>query len=446
MPVVVVIFALLPARRAVICAFLFAWMFLPNASIPIPMFSDYTKMTATCAGVFAATLIFNVNSIQRFRPKLLDVAMIVYCLCPFATSILNGLGAYDGLSTALRFAIGWGMPYFLGRLYFSTPESMRELVIGVFIGGLVYVPLCLYEIRMSPQLHHMVYGFHPHVFAQTVRLGGWRPVVFMQHGLMVAMWMCVASIFGVALWFSGSLKRLGPFPMVALVPPLVATTVFLKSTGSLVLLAGGIAIVLSIRLMRHPLPLWSLCALPILYIVLRGGGFWSGENLVGLSESVAGEERAASLQFRIDNEDSLAEKARRQIVFGWGGWGRSRVFDEETGTDISVADGQWIITFGLSGLVGLSSLVGVVLGGPLALHRRVPPRLWPDPACAPCVAVAVALGLWMIDNLFNAMFNPIFIVMAGGLGGLAFARARRPSRPGGDPPFGPRQMPVVYSR
>ncbi len=446
MPAVIVIFTLLPARRAVIGAFLFAWMFLPNASIQIPMFADYNKMTATCVGVFVATLIFNVNSIQRFRPKILDIAIVVFCLCPLPTSILNGLGVYDGLSMCLRVSIAWGMPYFLGRLYFSSPEGMRELAIGVFAGGLLYAPLCLYEIRMSPQLHYMVYGFHPHSFLQTVRLGGWRPVVFMQHGLMVAMWMCVASLLGVWLWFSGSLKRLGPFPMVTLVPPLVATTLFLKSTGALVLFAAGVATLFAIRLVRNPAPLWAICLLSVLYILLRGGGLWSGEKLVALAESVAGGERAASLQFRMDNEDALSEKARRQPIFGWGGWGRSRVYDEESGMDISVADGQWIITFGLGGIVALSALLGAVLSGPLVLHRRIPSYLWPDPALAPSVAVAVTLGLWMIDNLFNAMFNPVFLVMAGGLTGMVFVRSPRKSRANLDMPVGPRRAPAVYSR
>ena len=59
------------------------------------------------------------------------------------------------------------------------------------LGGLIYVPLCLFEVRMSPQLHNMVYGFAQHSFGQTVRGGGWRPMVFMQHGLAVGLFMSV---------------------------------------------------------------------------------------------------------------------------------------------------------------------------------------------------------------------------------------------------------------
>ena len=53
----------------------------------------------------------------------------------------------------------------------------------------------------------------------------------------------------------------------------------------------------------------------------------------------------------------LAAKAMRRPVFGWGGWGRSRVHDE-WGTDLSITDGLWIIQFGQLGQVQLSLVYG----------------------------------------------------------------------------------------
>jgi hypothetical protein len=38
---------------------------------------------------------------------------------------------------------------------------------------------------------------------------------------------------------------------------------------------------------------------------------------------------------------------------------------------------------------------------------------------APAAVAAVAVTLHMIDNLMNAMLNPAFVLMAGGLAGLA---------------------------
>jgi len=35
-----------------------------------------------------------------------------------------------------------------------------------------------------------------------------RPMVFMQHGLAVALYMTAASLAGISLWMSGTVKRI----------------------------------------------------------------------------------------------------------------------------------------------------------------------------------------------------------------------------------------------
>jgi hypothetical protein len=39
-------------------------------------------------------------------------------------------------------------------------------------------------------------------------------------------------------------------------------------------------------------------------------------------------------------------------IFGWGGFGRERVYEAETGKDFVVQDGHWIALFGTHGTVG----------------------------------------------------------------------------------------------
>jgi hypothetical protein len=63
-PVVLLLFMLLPARRAVIAAFLIAWLFLPMMGYKVKSLPDYTKMTATVFGVLMAASIFS-PTIQR---------------------------------------------------------------------------------------------------------------------------------------------------------------------------------------------------------------------------------------------------------------------------------------------------------------------------------------------------------------------------------------------
>ncbi len=50
-PLVLVLFAVLPPRRAVIFSFLIAWLFLPMSHLKLDGIPDYNKMSAACFGV-----------------------------------------------------------------------------------------------------------------------------------------------------------------------------------------------------------------------------------------------------------------------------------------------------------------------------------------------------------------------------------------------------------
>ncbi|MCC6488777.1 MAG: O-antigen ligase domain-containing protein [Candidatus Hydrogenedentes bacterium] len=413
----VVLYLFLPPLRATITAFIVAWLFLPIAEYRFEGLPEYNKMTATCFGAFAGTILFDINRIVRFRQKWVDSAALLLCLCPVASSLSNGLGLYDGLSESLVLIIRWGMPYFIGRIYFSDLTGLRELAIGIFIGGLIYVPLCWYELRFSPQLHRMLYGYHQQGFAATIRYGGYRPTVFLQHGLMVGMWMVTAALAGLALWRSKSLTQIAGVPVGVYVAALAITAVLCKSTGAIILLAFGLAALAAIQYAKTAWPVRGLAALYLGYVAVRVSGLWDGGQLVTLARAMFGEDRAFSLSVRIFNENLLVSRALQHAIFGWGGWGRSRIFNE-VGQDITITDSQWVIRFGLNGLVGLVAMAAVILIPCLLLERKAQPRLWTHPLVAPAAAFAVILSLWMIDNTVNDMFNPIYVLAAGGLSGL----------------------------
>ena len=345
--------------------------------------------------------------------------LVVWCLVDLPTSVNNGLGVYDGLSGVLNHVTTWGLPYFLGRLYFSEPSGLRILAIAIFIGGLIYVPLCLWEIRMSPNLHHWVYGFHPHRFAQTIRLGGYRPMVFMKNGLMVAMWMAAASVTGFWLWRIGRLKGLWGVPMGVLVGALVVTTVLCKTVGAQALLVTGIGVVLLTKWTRSRLPLLALLAVPLIYVGLRSTQAWSGRDLVQLVRKYVGEERARSYEGRLEQEDLFSAKAWKRPVLGWGGFRRMRPTDEHTGKDLTRGiDGLWIIILGGNGLVGLLSWIAAMLVAPMLLLWRCPFTHWMHlPVVAP-PALALIVVLYTVDCLANGLINPLFLLTIGGLAGF----------------------------
>jgi len=420
-PIVLAMFSLLPSRVAVIAAFVFAWLFLPVAGYDIRFLPPYTKMSATCVGVLVATLIFDSNRILKFRPSWVDAPMVIFCGWPFMSAVANGHGPYEGASAVFAQVVAWGMPYFIGRTYFTDLRGLKELAVGVFVGGLIYIPLCLYEIRMSPQLHKMVYGFHQHSFVQAYRWGSYRPTVFMGHGLMVSMWMTAASLTGLWFWATGAMKRILGLPLAAVVPVLLATTMVLRSTGALALLAIGMAVLGFMWLKPSQLPILCLAGIAILYMGVRATGIWSGKELVAASTAVFGRYRTESLSFRLENEELLARRAMQRPLVGWG---RMVTRDDEDEA-AAVSDGMWIIIFGVSGAVGLASFAALILLPPLLLRARASPRYWFHPHLAPAVCFACLLALWMIDNLFNAMLNPIFLLIAGGLAGLRITPATR---------------------
>ncbi len=425
-PLILLLFLLLPPRRAVIVAFIGAWLFLPMAGYSIAGLPDFTKMTATSYGAMLGVVLFDAARLIRFRPSWIDIPIVVYCAVPMASSLTNDLGIYDGTSAVVGTVITWGIPYFIGRLYFSDLAGLRELAIGIFVGGLVYVPLCLYEIRMSPQLHTIIYGFHQHSFAQTKRFGGWRPTVFMQHGLMVGMWMVTASLIGVWLWRAKTLRQIRGVPMALLVPVLLATTILCKSFGALVLLVGGLGALFAANMTRSRVAVWCLILVIPVYLVARIGLRWDGAETVDLIAMV-NDERAGSFATRLENEVLLVEKAMQRPVFGWGGWSRNRVYDD-SGRNITITDSLWIIVLGRHGLVGLTAYFLVLLLPVIRGMRLLSADVWGRSAFAPIGVLAVALTIYACDKLLNGMPNPLFMLIAGGLGAASVAASSQSVR------------------
>lgn len=409
-------FALLSPRRAIMASFLFAWLFLPIAEYKLlPGLPVYNRMTATNGIILFCLVVFDARRLLSFRPRLVDLPVAIWCASPFVSSLLNGLGPLDGLSSVFYQAVTWGIPHVIGRLYFTRMDELRDLAVAIVLGGLIYVPLCLLEMRMSPMLHSAVYGYHQHSFAQSLRFGGWRPTVFMEHGLMVGMWMCMSALTAVWLWKCGTLARLGRFQSFGVIVLLGGTAVGCKSTGALVLLLGGLLCLWLSRSVPKPVWLLALAAVAPLYCATRAPRLWSAREIAVVADNLS-EERANSLRFRLENEDMLTAKASTRPLFGWAGWGRSRVYDE-FGNDLSVTDGLWVIQFGQYGVVGLVSMLAAFLMPVVTLVRRIPVRYWTGPA-GPAAALAVMVSLYALDCIANAMINPIYMLAAAGVAGM----------------------------
>lgn len=426
---VAILFATLAPARAAITAYLIGWLLLPVARLELFGFFDYGKSTAVPGVVLLAIVAFDGARLRRLRLGWIDLPIALVCAAPLCSSLGNDIGWYDGLSGSAYQTIVWGLPYLTGRLYFSTPDGMRLLGLGVLAGGLAYAPLCWWEIRMSPQLHTSVYGFLQHDWTQTLRSGGYRPMVFLDHGLMLGLWMSAASLVAFALWTSGTARRVWGMPHLVPVVLLGATTVLCKSFGALALLLIGAAALWSMRALRTSLPMLVLACLPASYVLVRVSGAWSGEALASAVGEISAA-RAHSLAYRFQAEEQLRSKAEQKPLLGWGGWGRSFVLRQPASGshETVVTDSLWILFFGKYGGLGLTAMLLTFLVPVLALWRRHPPRTWWRPEALWPWVLALVLTLYAIDNLVNAMLNPIYLLIAGGLCGLASPRSAAASR------------------
>jgi hypothetical protein len=441
-PFVLYLFNRFPAQRAIVISIVAGFLFLPQPGLMgkfalVSGIPPYEKTSAICYAVLLAAIVFDSKRLSSFQPGWIDLPMLIWCLCPIASQISNNLSP---ISPTTNQIITWGVPYFLGRIYFNDLAGMRQLAIGIFAGGIVYIPLCLLEMRIAPTLHLRVYGYHARLdFSQTMRYGGYRPTVFLEHGLWVGMWMMAATLLGIVLWKAGVIKKLWNYPMNWLVPMLFITMILVKSTGAYLYLAIALAIWFTSRWLRTPLPMLLLCVGISVYLYLGATGELYKIPQVNdflVASEKSNNDRSQSVAFRIGNEKILSAKARLRMALGWGDSGGNRIYDA-TGRDISVTDSLWIIAYGLQGVVGLTSFtVAMILPSLGFVFLRYPPYTWSNRKVAPAIGLALVLVLYMLDSVLNAMTSPVFMFANGGLAGLVLkepeslkAKTVRPSLP-----------------
>jgi hypothetical protein len=252
-------------------------------------------------------------------------------------------------------------------------------------------------------------------------------MVFMSHGLMVGLWMASATLASASLWILGRRQKLWSVPLPLIVGGLFGVTLLCRSTGASFLMLVGLGMIFGIRYFRAQWTLTALSIAIVAYVALRTTGISDGSLFISMADVVFPSDRVESLAFRIDNEEILTTKARQRALVGWGGWGRSRVYDQ-WGQDISITDSRWVILFGTNGLLGVASFLVMLILPIFMLRKRIPPAYWTQPGAVPAVFCAIVVALWAVDNLVNDMFNPVFMLMVGGLSGLRKQVAPLPKR------------------
>ena len=340
----------------------------------------------------------------------------------YGPAVVPGMSLYDSVSFANVQLLDFVLPALLGFAVFRRPQDLRGYLALLVLAALLYAPLVLLEARLSPQVHRWLYGSHQHEFAQTMRLGGWRPMVLMEHGLALALFLLTAVIAVLGLW-RARLKLAG----VSLGVPSVVLATVLAVCRSLGSLAYAALLVPLMAFSRPGLPMLAALAMAftvVAYPALRGFDLFPTWRLVGLAETV-NPERSQSVAFRFHNENVLLEKVAERPWLGWGSFGRNRVYDAGSGEDVTATDGFWIIQLGSQGVVGLVGAFGLLLAPLLVATRRLLRPMEPQDAWV-VVTTMLICAIQAIDQLPNGFLAPLHVFLAAGLAG-AVAQPSGPS-------------------
>lgn len=424
-PICILIFRSHTIPRAIAISGVIAALFLPQRTFfALPLFPNYETRTAIVYSLLIALFIYEPNWLKKIRFWWVDIFILCFCFSAFISGMTNNLGIYYGFEyTILRFW-EYGIPYFIGRVYFNSFKEIKNIAIWIVKGAIIYTPFCIWEGLMSPQIHRMVYGFAAHTsgIRQQIRWAGYRQIVFMDHGLVTAFWMMNAALIVLWLWQSKSVKDIWGIKISYLVYILGFMVIWSRSTGSIVYFLFAIMVLLVAKWFKLNLPLFLFVAGIVSYLYLNIFGIFNKQPLLQFASNFFPQKRVASLEYRLDQEEILGDKARERFLFGWGGLGRNRVF-EENGLgifeDISVTDSVWMITFGNGGVVGIASFAAFVLLVPsLFIFIYYPVKTWFNPVIAPAVVLAVIVIIWMFDLLFNSPWNVLYPMIIGGLSGI----------------------------
>ncbi len=449
-------FAAAGPKRGLIYSVILGYMFLPsNFVVELPVVPDYSKPLAISFGLLLGYVCYPCEKGETRSPGKrsgLGILLVAFAVIlpltsvfiyltnretlVFGPTVLRGLQPWDILN------MSWGnlfifVPMFMGWRFLANPKDQHFFLKVFVIAALGYSLLVLFEARMSPQLHTLVYGYFPHDWIQHVRGGGFRPVVFLSHGLVLGLLLLMSVLAACTLTRYGTPKERMFFMIAA--GWLFLVLLVSRNFGAFLLAAIFVPVILLTPNGVQVRVAASVAIAFLLYPVVRQAELLPIDGFLNLVASVL-PERAHSFSIRLDNEQALLERALQKPVFGWGGFGRSRIFDEY-GRDVSLTDGLWIIILGLRGWVGYLAFFGVVTL-PIIWLLFVRKRLGTPPLVT---GIAVIMAANLIDMVPNAELSPIGLLMVGALAGFAQLRSVRESNDE-DPETEPRRQPVRYSR
>ncbi|WZP00854.1 hypothetical protein EP7_002509 [Isosphaeraceae bacterium EP7] len=457
--VTVVLFWRLDVRTASLIAVIGGWAILPNSEYPqsalengrelfgpvhgmaIPAPPPLNKATAIGLGCLAGILLFHCptrrpGSPSGLRPRWFDLPMIAWCAIPLASSLANGRPPAEGLSQVRHLILAWGVPYAVGRLAFAGAPAMLQFCRAWVVAGLAYLPFCAVEFVTGPVWYHLAYGGHVYRYDGAPRRVGHRPLVLLEHGNQLGIWMATAAVASCWLWATGHRKplRIGRLTIPALTVPvaLAAACLACQSHASI-----------------------ALMLLALLPLAVRGRLGHAGKGLVLGGVGLVGLAVLGALAWVAINAGGDPRQAARSLFHGLGKssftWRLARIQEQfptlaahpllgrgvadwsgltPDGTFLDpIAVSLWVLAAGMYGALGLAT-VAVALHLPLAgAAARLRRLAWDGPQWGGVSAAVAVLAVSVADLAMNSGLLLPVLIAAGGLTSWAFGPAHVQAEP-----------------
>lgn len=432
--VAALLFSRLPPLNAIIWTLLGGYLVLPPVvAIDLPLImlnkESITSLSALVGAVLTAPR-GGGGSRKADGPRFelwVKLLILVMVVAPLPTALQNpepliegmslrpGLTFYDGISSSVEMMLTL-IPFYIGHRFVSSPEALVQILRALLLAGLAYSLPMLLEIRLSPQLNVWIYGFFAHDFSQMIRYGGFRPMVFLAHGLWLALFAST-SVMAAAVWLRLRRGTPGGGMRLAALLWLGMVLVLCKSVAALIYAVIFVPVLLLMQPRRQMILAGLIALAAFAYPIARWTGSFPADALADFAVGLDAE-RGQSLEFRFDNEQILLERATLKPLTGWGGWGRNQIVDPETGRYASVTDGQWIIQLSVFGIIGYLGMFGLLCGAAirsgLYAWRGGAARLQGSTGIA-VAALSVIHAVGMADLIPNATLTTLTWLCAGAL-------------------------------
>lgn len=430
--IVAILFSRLDRSQALIWSILAGYLLLPPlVEIDLPVFPGLSK--ATLPSLAAAVMVYlaardpvpNENAPPPMG-GFITLLLLMNMASPILTAVTNPDGLVDGVNYRPPIGISQGianmilqgiqlLPFLMGYKLLWNSRGAELWIRGLVLGVLWYTIPMLIELRMSPQMNVWIYGFFQHDFLQTIRYGGFRPIVFLQHPLWVALMTMTAFLSAIAIARNDRSKR-----NVLIALYLGAILVLCKSAGALLQAMMAAPLVAFARPRMMVLAAAIVAGVAFSYPTLRTTPWMPLQGIVNVAMAVS-PERGRSLEFRLMNEEALLQRAMERPAFGWGGWGRSLFYDPYNGRLASVPDGQWVIWIGSIGIFGYLAQFLLLLMPIFTMLRAVPrgKGTAQGPEYVVLGTISLMLAMNLLDLIPNATITPLTWLTAGALLGNA---------------------------